>query len=121
MRQQPAVEQQRNPAAHARSDDDPPARRMVSEHVEGLVKPGRDRAIGEFSARFTMTRIVEAQRRPARIASQARKAFRLAAGHVRHEAAQPEETAARHIVATAIFAIGQPQTVAKTVKPRAAH
>ena len=77
MRQQPAVEQQRNPAAHARSDDDAPARRMVSEHVEGLVQPGRDRAIGEFAARFTMTRIVEAQRRPARIASQARKASAL--------------------------------------------
>ena len=91
--EQPAQQQQGEPAAHARADDDAAPAGEGGEGLHRLGEPARDRAVGEVPGGFAMAGIVEAQAWPAAAGGMGGNGFGLGAAHVGFEAAQPEKSA----------------------------
>jgi hypothetical protein len=86
-----ADEEQRQPAAHGRSDQDLRAAAAGLEHRERVFEPTADRSIGEGAARFPVAGIIETRASPAGLGRPMRQRFGLGALHVGLVTGQPEQ------------------------------
>jgi hypothetical protein len=78
-------QQQRDPAAHRRADDDLGPLGQRIERGQGVGEPGADATVGEFPVRFAVARIVETQAGLAARPGECLDRHRLRSGHVGHE------------------------------------
>ena len=91
----PPQQQQRDIAAHAGPDDDLRPLGQLLEYRPRLLAPAPDRAILEAAFRLAMTRIVEADERPALQSRPFCQRRSLGADHVRFEPLQPQHARRR--------------------------
>ena len=105
VRAQLAVEQQRQPAAHAGADEDARPSAFRVNMWQDCSSQCRDGAVDEQPARRAMAGIVEAEAGAPGFPRQCGQRLGLGALHVGFEAAQPEEAAAADILAP-VLAIG---------------
>mgnify|MGYP000884095399 CR=1 FL=1 len=107
------ADQKRNPSAHAGPDQDLRPVRQAADRGDGVFGPVADGAVQEIARALAVARIVEPQKRAALFACPILKKLRFGAGHVRLEAAEPDDartrrsgwiggTAADHIYGNAI-------------------